>query len=248
MGEIEVGGPTIEFATVCGELVLCTQEDGRRVRAVSLSQRRVAWARDLVGEVDSRSGVQWPNRAIAFVAGSVADAFIVTRGQSTLRCASEDGSVLWQVAVCVPYYWPLVGRGLIPVLSNDRFVVIDELSGRVRVDRKHPELVSMHYVRPGSLWGEDAVAFVSETGHVALLSLVNGDLLSWGQYDVAFVATAVADGRLFVSGADGNLWIFEEGGATTTSVVVPDVAASTSARGRRKAPSRTKRSRSKKVN
>jgi PQQ-like domain len=219
LGEPMLVGPP----TLCGDVMLCDGWESEATCAVNLSERRVLWSRQLGPYLDQAFGLE-PDAQVGAVltAGASNDGVIATRRGRTFRIAVGDGRPLWRAEVLVPYGCPLVERGLIPVLSMDRFVVLDELTGEIRVDRRHGDLSVMFHARPGSLWSEEAVAFVSESGHVALLSLVNGDLLWSQKYDVPFLASVVADGRLLVSGGDGNLWVFGEG-ATTTSVIAPGV-------------------------
>ncbi len=69
----------------------------------------------------------------------------------------------------------------------------------------------MYHVKRGSIIS-DQVAFVSESGHVAVFDLKDGDLVLLEHHErLAFWGTAVADGRLLVSGSDGKLWVYEAG-------------------------------------
>jgi hypothetical protein len=113
------------------------------------------------------------------------------------------------VDVAVPYYWPLVVDGRIPVLCRGRFTVTDETTGAMLVDRRHPELSEMFQEWPGSVLGDLAI-FPSQSTHLAALDLRTGDLVYVKQHKrVAFWGTAVADGRLLAAGTDGNLWVYE---------------------------------------
>lgn len=126
-----------------------------------------------------------------------------------LGCSFEDGRILWKAAVNVPYYWPLVENGAIYVLDWKRFVVIDEATGALRCDRSYPQLQGMYDVKRGSLIG-GLVVFVGQSGHVAGFDVTSGELVFLEHHpNVEFWGSAVADGRLLVSGTDGNLWVYE---------------------------------------
>jgi outer membrane protein assembly factor BamB len=113
------------------------------------------------------------------------------------------------VDVAVPYYWPLVVDGRIPVLCSGRFTVTDEATGALLVDRRHPELSEMFREKRGSILG-DLVVFTSESTHLAAFDLRTGDLVYVKKHNnVGFWGTAVADGRLLAAGTDGNLWVYE---------------------------------------
>ena len=146
---------------------------------------------------------------ITFVPGSTADRFVATRGSATFGCSLEDGRILWKADASVPYYWPLVDDGRIPVLNWKRLVVIDEATGELRCDRMHPQLQEMYRAKRGSIIGSQVV-FVSESGHVAGFHIESGDLVFLEHHrGVEFWGSAVADGQLLVSGSDGNLWVYE---------------------------------------
>ena len=109
--------------------------------------------------------------------------------------------------VRVPYYFPLVVEGRIPILALERFVVIDEATGLFISDSKHQALRSMTFRGKGACYG-NRVAFVSESGHIALLDVKDGTLLWSEQYAVKFYDSAVADDELLVTASDGRLWVF----------------------------------------
>jgi hypothetical protein len=208
---LEVEIPVVDgYAKPCGDLVVCqTPETGDPVYAVRLEDGRVQWSRDLLAEMNERRLESDPKTGAAITAGSLSDRFIATRDQTMAGCSLTDGALLWTADVLVPYYWPLVADGRIPVLNLGRFTVTDEATGVILVDRQHPQLESMYREKPGSILG-DLVVFVSESGHVAAFDLRTGDLVSVQQHKrVAFWGTAVADGRVLASGTDGNLWVYE---------------------------------------
>ena len=93
-------------------------------------------------------------------------------------------------------------------MEPERFVVIDETTGETLCERQH-DLSGLYRESPGAVGG-DLVAYSSESGHVVVFDRNDGDLVLRQRHEhVAFWGTAVADGRVLVSGSDGNLWVYE---------------------------------------
>lgn len=207
-GRVQRGFKVVGPGTICGELLICRSiEKGDPVQALR-PDGRVAWQRDLVAEVRSQSVGAESEAYLVALAGSTPGRFVATFGHSCFGCSSSDGKIIWKVDVPVPYYSPFEG-GRILILEGERFVVIDEAAGGLLCDRRYPELRPMYHVKRGSILG-DLVVFVSESGHVAVFDLKDGSLISLEHHKrLVFWGTAVADGRLLVSGADGKLWVYE---------------------------------------
>lgn len=208
---IDLGSKGRGFTSLCGDFLLqkASGSGGDPVRAVHLADGRVQWTRDLLSEINRQRPAIIPKPAAAIVEGAIADRFIVTREGALASCSLIDGAILWTADVAAPYHWPLIVDGRIPVLCGGRFTVIDEATGALLIDRRHPELSEMFRERPGAILGDWAV-FTSESTHLAAFDLRTGDLVCV-RHDkrVGLLGTAVADGRLLAAGTDGNLWIYE---------------------------------------
>jgi PQQ-like domain len=207
---IDLGIRGVGWVMPCGDLLLHkTPESGDPVRAVHLADGRLQWTRNLLAEINQRRPAIGRDPAAPITPGSMPDRFIVKREGTMAGCSLTDGAILWTVEVMVPYHWPLIIDGRIPVLNNGRFTVTDEATGALLVDRRHPELSGMFREKQGSILG-DLIVFTSESTHLAAFDLRTGDLV-YVKHDerVGFWGTAVADGRLLAAGTDGNLWVYE---------------------------------------
>jgi len=199
---------TFNTCIISGDVVIFPDQDcGDPLRAIDISERRVLWERDVLKELRTTHGIDYSSPLVNLTPSSLNDRFIATRGQATVALALEDGRLLWKAEVTVPYRIPLVVDGKIPVLSLERFAVIDEATGHLTADQTHQKLRHMTFAKKGASYGE-TVAFVSESGHVAILDMNDGNLLWLHQYAAKFHDSAVADGRLLVGSADGSLWSF----------------------------------------
>jgi len=122
----------------------------------------------------------------------------------TAGVSVSDGRLLWAARVQVPYYFPLVSEGRIPVVSlGDRFCVIDERTGKLLVDRM--QHTGMFHQKTGSMWGGDIVAFPAESGHIAVFRVSTGELLALEQTDRPLWSSVVVDGRLVVASSTGEV-------------------------------------------
>jgi outer membrane protein assembly factor BamB len=201
---------------LCGDTLICAfRKDGQvgeqgLVRGFDLRTGDVMWERDLLAEARLGHGVDCT--FLMEVSGSLPGRFVLVtgfRGPATLGCAVEDGRILWKADVPVHYHWPLVEGGRIPILTEEEFVVLDEATGEVLCRRKHGIVGILHARGPGSLVSEDVFGAVTEEGQVMLFDMHTAELLSWAQHRVSFQGTAAADGRFFVVGSDGKLWVYE---------------------------------------
>lgn len=218
-GEIErtldLGMAARGYGTPCRDFYVSPTADDHfkscdPTRAVRMTDGSVQWVRNLLVELNERYPAVKPKPPLVIGEASMLDRCIVTRERIMAACSLTDGAILWIADVAVPYHWPLVVDGRIPVLSGDtRFTVVDEATGAILVDRQHSEPSKMFHKKRGSVLG-DLVIFGSESSHLAAFDLRTGDLVySKKHKGVAFWATAVADGRLLAAGTDGNLWVFE---------------------------------------
>lgn len=219
---VSLGVHEVNNRTLCGRdfLILNSMPEGDPVRAINLSEGRMVWERNLSHEMRRLIGEDKPyGWGLGIVAGSRPGIFVVTCGRNIFGCSIEDGHILWRVDAYVSYTWPIVEGGLIPLLSRrnhfaDRFVVIDEATGEVRCDRTYAALESVTKQRPGCIWG-DKVVFVADSGHIAVFSLADGELLSLEHHRVSFRRAVVLDDRLLVAADDGQIWVFAQGDAAT---------------------------------
>lgn len=215
-----LGAHEVNSETLCGNdlLILDTMRGGDPVRMINLAEGRLVWERNLTQEMRSIIGEDKPyGWALGVVAGSRPGSFVVTCGRNIFGCSLEDGHILWRVDAYVPYAWPIVEGGLIPVLARqsafaDRFMVIDEATGKVRSDRTYAELANVTHPRPGCIWG-DKVVFVADSGHIATFSLADGALVSLLHYKTSFRRAVILDDRLLAAADDGNIWVFAQGDA-----------------------------------
>jgi hypothetical protein len=217
-GEIErslnLGIPATGYGTPCGDFYVFPTPDDQLhtcdpIRAVRMTDGSVQWSRNLLAEFRQRRPAVDPWPVAVITRASMPDRCIITREGIMAACSLADGAILWMVDVAVPYYWPLVVDGRIPVLCSGRFTVTDEATGALLVDRRHPELSEMFREKRGSILG-DLVVFTSESTHLAAFDLRTGDLVYVKKHNnVGFWGTAVADGRLLAAGTDGNLWVYE---------------------------------------
>lgn len=175
-------------------------------RAYDLRTRSLVWEVDLLRAVKVAYGVE--DTCVSLTPGFLPGHFVMTAGMATLGGSVATGAILWKADVFCAYYWPLVERGRIPILTSEEFVVLDEATGAVLCRRAHG-LAHVWHPRPGSLVSDDVFGTVTEEGHVMLFDMHTAELLSWAQHNVSFQGTAAADGRFFVVGSDGKLWVYE---------------------------------------
>lgn len=217
-GEIErahdLGTRGRGYGAPCGDLFVFSTPDNQLhtcdpIRAVQLVDGEVRWTRNMLAEINARRPSDDPYPPAIFTPTSTPDRCIVTRDRSMAACSLSDGAILWTVDVLVPYHWPLVEEGRIPVLCGDRFTVTDEATGEMLVDRRHSELNGIFRERRGSIVG-GLVVFGSESTHLAAFDLGTGDLVFVKKHKtVGFWGSAVADGRLLAAGTDGKLWVYK---------------------------------------
>ncbi len=197
----------ISFSSLCENwLVYNFWKNGGHHRALDLRTMTITWERDLLSEVHLAHGVE--TTTVVVRPGSLTGSLVMTAGVSTLGCSLATGEILWKADVFCPYYWPLVANGRIPILTFEEFVVLDEATGAVLCRRQHG-LAHVWHARPGSLVSDDVFGTVTEEGHVMLFDMNTAELLSWAQHSVSFHGTAAADGRFFIVGSDGKLWVYE---------------------------------------
>ncbi len=175
-------------------------------RAYDLRTRSLLWESDLPREAHNAYGIDL--NSVSLTPGSLLDRFIITCGLYTLGCSLASGEILWKADAWCTYYSPLVEGGRIPILNHEEFVVLDEATGAVLCRRKHG-LAQVWHAKKGSLVSDNVFGSVSEQGHVMLFDMNTAELLSWAQHNVMFQGTAAADGRFFVVGSDGKLWVYE---------------------------------------
>jgi outer membrane protein assembly factor BamB len=188
--------------------VFCAVED-ERLGLFDLSSRRAVWERDLLAEIRQVHGLDTGDAVIGLRGASSPDRFIATRGGSTFGCSMADGSLLWRAPVALGDCAPLAHRGRLygPVL--DRFIAVDEGTGEIVYDVKHPELAGAFYPKAGTIHaGKMAVAH--ESGHLGVFDLADGRLVWHYKSRWPLWGTAEADGRLLVTCGDGNLLVFED--------------------------------------
>jgi outer membrane protein assembly factor BamB len=179
------------------------------VKAINLVSGELVWERALLSEMAPYVSEAERHNAVTITHGSLAGMFIVRYGDATFGCSLTDGSVVWHAPVAVPYYWPNVEAGCVYVLLFDRFIAIDEATGRILYDVKHPELGGAYRAKAGTLY-KGRIAIPNESGHVAVFNVADGALVSLREDTLPLWRTAEADGRLFVTTGDGKLLVFDE--------------------------------------
>jgi outer membrane protein assembly factor BamB len=202
----------VSWSILCEDTLICTfTKDGQLgeqglLRGFDLRTGAVAWERDLLDEVRFGHGVVCSH--VRPISGSLVGRFLLRAGESTFGCAVADGRILWKADVGCVYGGLVVQGGRIPILTSEEFAVVDEASGEVLCRRKHG-IPSVLHPRTGSLVSEDVFGTATEEGQVMLFDMHTAELLSWEQRRVSCNGTAAADGRFFVVGMDGKLWVYE---------------------------------------
>ncbi len=205
---ITVAGGSDHPGTTCGDLwILPTGTP--YVKGISLVSGELVWQRELVSEMAPHVSEAERQNAVTITPGSLEGVFVVRHGDATFGCSLKDGSIVWHAPVAVPYYWPNVAAGRVYVLLFDRFIAVDEATGRILYDVTHSELDSAYRAKAGTIY-RDRLAIPNESGHLAVFNLADGALVSLHEDKLPLWRTAEADGRLFVTTGDGKLLVFDE--------------------------------------
>jgi hypothetical protein len=202
---LKVIGP----GAVRGDLLVCRPSSVRDPLQAVRQDGSVAWQRDVLPELHAaQGGGPGSKEFVGLIAASTPGLVILTYGSASMACSLEDGRTQWRRGMHIPYHAAVDG-GRIYLMERERFVVIDETTGEPLCERQHDVLAGIFRESAGAVGG-DLVAFSSESGHVVVFDRNDGDLVLYQRHDqVAFWGTAVADGRVLVSGSDGKLWVYE---------------------------------------
>ena len=193
-----------------GDLILCASESAiGEFASFDAREGRTLWARDLLMDAQIEGG------GLEVCNGTTPGQFVATNhtaGQ-TMAFSLENGELLWKVGVSVPYYRPLVANGRIPILTlslrgND-YVLLDERTGGVLVNRHEEGLAGMIHQQTGSMWGASRVVFTSESGHIAAFDLESGELIALERTNSTLWGSTIVDNRLLVPSAMGELLVYE---------------------------------------
>jgi outer membrane protein assembly factor BamB len=213
------------------------------VMALDLSSRRVLWEKSLIPEIRGRYQDACPE-GLVFVT-SLPGQFVASSGQHLVSVSLSDGSLRWGVAVRVPYlavpvvagriYAWTTGQGVTttkttldlssgqvarersqPAAGENRFVIVDEATGDVLVDRPLApyggSFERFQEPQDGTLCKEHVV-FTTRAGLMAGFRLLDGELVWQHQHRAQLFSPVFEDNRLYVACADGTLVVFEaEGG------------------------------------
>lgn len=202
---------------ICGSTWVLLTEDGRFC-GIELDSGVVLWERDLwreVGAFAERTGPLVPEslggsaQDLKLVAASRPDTFLVVSGVHTFGGSVEDGSIRWHVPFATAQSRPTVGDGRVHFVARDRFVSIDEETGRVLWVTQPPELNNVFREKQGTIY-RNRIAFAYEPGCLAVFSLEDGSLVSFYTAKSALWCTGEADGRLLVTTDEADLLVFDE--------------------------------------
>lgn len=202
---------------ICGSTWILLTEDGRFC-GLEPDSGAVLWERDLWAETGAfaeRTGPLVPEslaksaQDLKVVAGSRPDTFLVVSGAHTFGGSVEDGSIRWHVPFATGQSRPTVADGCVHFVARDRFVSIDEETGRVLWATQPPELHNALLEKQGTIY-RNRIAFVYESGHVAVFSRTDGTLVSFCMAKPLPCSSGEADGRLLVTTDEAELLVFDE--------------------------------------
>lgn len=134
---------------------------------------------------------------------------IVSYNQVTARLDLATGAVRWSVPHWSAYTSPTVLAGQVVIVSFNQVILLDTSSGEVLVRKIHEALTDAYREeRPTIYKGRIAISY--ESGHVAVIDGITGDLVNSVRLPKPLLASAEHEGRLVVSTADGTLMISDE--------------------------------------
>jgi len=141
--------------------------------------------------------------------GPAAKLFINAGGKDIIAYSTEQGTELWRMPIHVSYGWPTVADGRVSILQGDRFVVLDEHSGAIVVDRRLPELNAASQCRQ-PLLVRGRLIFPHESGTLAVIAADTGELLHLYESKTPLWRAVEVDGLVAVGTATGSLLVFDE--------------------------------------
>jgi hypothetical protein len=149
------------------------------------------------------------------VAASRPDLFVAISGAHTFGGSVEDGAIRWHAAAYTADSRPTVADGRVYFTRGDRTVCLDEETGAIVWDAQPPELCgspargAAYREKAGTLY-RNRIAFVYESGHLAVFSLEDGSLVSFYMARSPLWCSGEADGRLLVTTDEAELLVFDE--------------------------------------
>jgi outer membrane protein assembly factor BamB len=206
---VRVPWPTDSVFVLCDGRVIPSPTSGGSMGCLDLGRGEVEWQRDVLMEMCEFARVRFESSAVGLAAGSRPNSFVATRGSAIFGLSVEDGSIRWVAPVTVTYHWPNIHEGRIYVLLMDHFICLDEATGEIVYDVRHPQLGEAFLPKTGTIYA-GKIAFAMETGHLAVFDLADGRLVWLYKHKVKLGRTAAADGRLLATSDDGHLLVFDE--------------------------------------
>jgi outer membrane protein assembly factor BamB len=230
---------------VVGSVVLVTDPlNTDPVRAFDLREQRVLWERNLIREMRERHGIDDHGPVIAFAEGGKGRC-VAAKGGHLFGVSMGSGEFLWKAEVHVPYFGMQLDRGRIyvwttaavaprtrltvdldsgqlsrersePMTGDNRFVIADEETGAVVVDRPltpYGEPFRRFQAPQRGTLCKNHIVFTTRSGLMAVFRLSDGELVWHHEYGEQLFYPVVEDNRLYVASADGSVVVFEaEGG------------------------------------
>lgn len=217
-------------------------QEGEPLRAFELRTQKLLWERKLLGEIRERHGVECPQGLLFHL--SSAGRCIADSGTHVFSIAVADGSLRWaqKLGYRAPHYfdgriygWSTSGarattrttldtvsreisrETVAPATYENRFVILDEDTGAIIVDRPLAKYGPAfdQFLEPlqGTPCRNHMAFTVADTGLLVLFRLSDGEMVWHHEYDDELFGPVNDDNRLYVRCANGTLVVLEaEGG------------------------------------
>jgi len=224
-------------------VLLLAQDDFQidPVRAFSFAGRRIRWEKNLAAEIRERYEDKC-ERGVLFV-GSSQGRFLAGTGRHVLAFSLADGQLVWgrhlRTASLIPairdgrlYAWATSGESahhttmldtttgqvtratIAPANGENRFVIVDESTGEVLVDRPLAPYGEpfRQFQEPRGTLCKHHIVYVNRAGLIVVLRLSDGEMVWHQQHAEQLYWPAVDGNRLFFPCVDGTLVVFEAEG------------------------------------